>query len=80
MKNQHTTFGSSTVASSDWSQEEGATTGELLVTFKSGTSYVYENVDIENYRSFINSTSAGQALNHFIKGKYEFKKLENDVN
>ena len=78
MKTQHTTFESSTVASSDWTIEAEAATGELIVSFKSGASYVYADVKKEDYTKFINSDSIGSALNHFIKGTYEFTKLENN--
>lgn len=78
MKTQHTTFESSTVASSDWAIETEATKGELIVNFKSGASYVYANVDKDDYKKFINSESIGSALNLYIKGTYEFTKLEKD--
>ena len=78
MKTQHTTFESSTVASSNWSIETEATKGELIVNFKSGASYVYADVEKEDYTKFINSESIGAALNHFIKGTYQFTKLEKD--
>jgi len=78
MKTQHTTFESSTVASSDWTIEKEATTGELIVSFKSGTNYVYADVKKEDYIQFIISDSIGSALNRFIKGNYEFTKLENN--
>lgn len=77
MKTQHTTFESSTVASSDWSRTQ-YTKGELIVNFKSGASYVYADVEKDDYMKFINSESIGAALNHFIKGTYQFTKLEKD--
>lgn len=74
IKKQHTQLESSTIESCQWTLE----TKELLVNFKSGASYFYTDVDPEDYKKFINSTSAGQALNHFIKGKYQFTKIEKD--
>lgn len=51
-------------------------TGELLVTFKGGQSYVYENVLTEDYQNFIDGESAGKAFNQFIKPVYHPTKLE----
>ena len=74
IKVQHTQLESSTVDMVNYY----ADTKELIVNFKSGACYAYHAVEFEDYKKFINSTSAGQALNHFIKGKYEFTKIEQD--
>lgn len=74
IKVQHTHLESSTIDMSSYY----ADTKELLITFKSGTCYAYHAVENEDYQKFISSGSAGQALNHFIKSKYEFTKIEQD--
>ena len=39
------------------------------------TSYVYSNVDVQDWNNFNNSESQGKALNEFIKGKYDYEKI-----
>lgn len=51
-------------------------TGELVVTFKGGQAYRYENVLTEDYQNFIDGESAGKAFNQFIKPNYSSTKLE----
>jgi len=74
IKVQHTQIESSTIDRTSYY----ADTKELIVTFKSGTVYSYHEVGADDYKKFINSTSAGQALNHFIKNNYQFTKVEQD--
>ena len=38
-------------------------------------SYVYSNVDLQDWNNFNNSESQGKALNEFIKGKYDYEKI-----
>lgn len=50
----------------------------VKVVFKNGSTYVYKDVDVNDYVSFVHGGidgSNGKALNYFIK-KYEFDKLE----
>jgi len=49
--------------------------GELLVTFKGGTAYKFENVVTEDYQQFIDGESAGKAFNQYIR-KYTGTKIE----
>jgi hypothetical protein len=49
--------------------------GELLVTFKSGAAYKFENVVTEDYQQFIDGESAGKAFNQYIR-KYTGTKIE----
>jgi hypothetical protein len=74
IKVQHTQLESSTIDMTSYY----ADTKEFIVTFKSGAVYSYHEVAADDYRKFINSTSAGQALNHFIKSNYQFTKVEQD--
>lgn len=74
IKVQHTQLESSTIEMTSYYSD----TKEFIVTFKSGAVYSYHAVEVDDYKKFINSTSAGQALNHFIKSNYEFTKIEQD--
>lgn len=65
--------GSSMIDSSNWNPQ----TGELVVTFKGGSSYKYENVLTEDYQQFIDGESAGKSFNQYIR-KYTGTKLENE--
>lgn len=46
----------------------------LTVHFK-GATYVYHGVDAQTHSDFATADSQGQALNKFIKGKFEFEKI-----
>lgn len=51
----------------------------LRVTFKNGSTYQYENVDVNNYVLFVHGGldgSNGKALNKFIKPNCEYKRLD----
>lgn len=50
----------------------------LLMTFKSGATYSYENVDQKTYTEFILAESHGSAFNKLIKNKFTSKKIENE--
>lgn len=50
----------------------------LLMTFKSGTTYSYENVDQQTYAEFVLSESHGSAFNKLIKSKFTAKKIEDE--
>ena len=67
-------YDSSLVKSSSYNYKEQI----LTVHFQSST-YVYRNVDVVDYNSFVSADSQGKALNEFIKGKYEFEKINEDL-
>lgn len=51
----------------------------LRVTFKNGSTYQYNEIDVNDYVLFVHGGlygSNGKALNQFIKQKYNFEKLE----
>ncbi len=51
----------------------------LRVTFKNGSTYEYYDVDVNDYVMFVHGGtdgSNGKALHKFIKGKYDFKRIE----
>lgn len=50
----------------------------LKVVFKGGATYVYYEVDVQDYVMFVNGGldgSNGKALNKYIKPKCDFEKL-----
>ena len=49
----------------------------LTVVFNNGSKYAYKDVDSTKYLLFREDASQGKALNKFIKGSYEYEKLEN---
>jgi hypothetical protein len=48
----------------------------LTVVFVSGMVYKYKDVPEEVYASMKSSGSKGKYLNQYIKGKYEFEKVD----
>lgn len=48
----------------------------LEVEFNGGATYHYHNVPPETHAAFMASDSQGKFLHANIKGKYEFKKVE----
>jgi hypothetical protein len=64
-------YDSSTVQSAAYNYEHKT----LTVHFNHG-SYLYKEVDPTDWNLFNLATSQGKALNEFIKGKYDFEKLE----
>tara|TARA_B100001287_G_C22349921_1_gene374684 strand:- start:204 stop:428 length:225 start_codon:yes stop_codon:yes gene_type:complete len=64
-------YESSTISSSQYEHKKNV----LLVIFKSGSTYVYKDVDYINYEKFASAESQGKALNEFIKPNYEYTLL-----
>lgn len=50
----------------------------LLMTFKSGATYEYKEVDSQTYAEFVLSESHGSAFNKLIKSKFNAKKIEDE--
>lgn len=50
----------------------------LTVHFNHAT-YVYNGVSRSDFESFNSAESQGKALNEFIKGKYDFEKLNESI-
>jgi len=67
---QTNSYNSSTVKSSAYNYKEQT----LTVHFDHAT-YVYYGVHRADYNDFATAESQGRALNQFIKGKYEFEKI-----
>jgi hypothetical protein len=51
---------------------------ELIVNFKGGSSYSFQNVLTEDYKALVESESTGKAFNEHIR-KYNGLKLENNT-
>lgn len=52
--------------------------GDLYVTFKNGSTYLYKDVAFEDYVLLIGGgtdMSQGKSLNKYIKSKYEFERV-----
>lgn len=48
----------------------------LTVSFQRGGVYVYKNVPSDVADGFSNAPSAGKYLNEFVKGQYEYERVE----
>ncbi len=49
---------------------------QLRIRFVSGVVYNYKNVPEQVFKEMKAATSKGSFLNHHIKGKYQFEKIE----
>ena len=71
-----TWYDSSNIVYSECLDYDG-TLKTLLVVFKNGTQYEYNDVPVQDYLFFRDSQSQGKALNEYIKNKnYPYKKIE----
>jgi len=48
----------------------------LIVRFKNGSYYQFDNVPERAYMNMIEATSVGKYFNSYIKNNFQFKKLE----
>lgn len=79
-KTQKVWYDSTMLLYSEMVENENENSGNLFVTFKNGTQYVYKNVRFEDYVVFVaggTDASQGKTLNKLIKGKYEYEKIGN---
>jgi hypothetical protein len=79
-KTQRVWYDSSMIAYTEMVENEYENKGDLHVTFKNGSTYIYKDVLFEDYIVFIGGgtdASQGKTLNKVIKSKYEFEKSEN---
>tara|TARA_R110000772_G_scaffold65904_5_gene147090 strand:+ start:1702 stop:1944 length:243 start_codon:yes stop_codon:yes gene_type:complete len=74
IKVQNNTYDSSTVEASSYNYKE-----QILTVLFNHATYIYYNVDVSTYNNFATATSQGRALNEFIKGKFKFDKVNEDV-
>jgi hypothetical protein len=63
---------SSVVAAIDYNTDSRS----LKITYVSGMVYEYKEVPERIYKSLKIAGSKGRYLNYYIKGKYEFEKIE----
>ncbi len=61
---------SSNIASAD----HDPATGDLRVTFKNGSTYIYSNVPEHVVEGLHSAESAGGYLNSQIKGQYDYRR------
>ena len=59
--------------------EYDARTRELYVLFRSGRSYIYENVAGETYQAMRRSFSKGEFFNEHIRDKYAFRRVDSEL-
>ena len=79
-KTQKVWYDSTMLLYSEMVENEYENSGNLFITFKNGTTYVYKNVRFEDYVLFIGGgtdASQGKTLNKVIKSQYEYEKLGN---
>lgn len=79
-RTQKVWYDSSMIAYTEMVEDEFENKGNLHVTFKNGSTYIYKDVLLEDYILFIGGgtdASQGKTLNKIIKSKYEFEKGEN---
>lgn len=48
--------------------------GDLFITYKNHTTYVYQKVPREIFENLKKAESVGKFVNQYIKGKYLFEK------
>lgn len=53
--------------------------GNLIVTFKTGGSYVYHNVSVATIREVLSSASIGSAIAKVVRPAHSFTKLSDAV-
>ena len=78
-KIQKVWYDSSMIVYSEMKENEFENIGDLTITFKNGATYIYEDVSFQDYMIFIGGgtdASQGKTLNKIIKGKYEYKRIE----
>ena len=66
-------FDSSTIKSAAYNYKHKT----LTVHFNHAT-YLYSGVDRADFEAFSQADSQGRALNEFIKGKYDYEKINAD--
>ena len=54
-------------------------TSQLAIIFKGGTQYLYEKVSNYTFQRFKIAESQGVAFNRFIKSKFDYSKVAQDL-
>ena len=70
----YTWYDSSNVLFSKCYDDPNSNTKTLKIVFKNGRTYIYKDVDINDYITFKTAQSNGQAVNTFIIEKESFIK------
>lgn len=77
-KTQKVWYESSMMVYSEMIEDNNENKGNLYVTFKNGSTYIYKDVSFEDYLLLIGGgtdASQGKTLNKVIKGKYEYERV-----
>jgi len=74
IKSTHSQYDSSTLTSAAYNYEH-----KTLTVHFNHASYVYHGVEAADFEAFNSAQSQGKALNEYIKGKYEFEKINEVV-
>jgi hypothetical protein len=77
-KTQKVWYDSSMIFYSEMIEDAENNYGDLFVTFKNGSTYVYKKVQFDDYLLLIGGgtdASQGKTLNKVIKGKYEYERV-----
>lgn len=78
-KIQKVWYDSSMILYTEMRENEFENKGNLYVTFKNGSTYIYKDVIFEDYLVFIGGgtdASQGKTLNKIIKNRYEYERIE----
>ena len=78
-KTQKVWYDSTMIVYTEMVEDEFENKGDLYVTFKNGSTYVYKDVTFDDYILFIaggTDASQGKTLNKVIKSKHDFEKGE----
>jgi len=67
-------YDSSTLTSASYNYKH-----KTLTVHFNHASYLYKEVEPADFEKFNSADSQGKALNEFIKGKYEFEKVNDDT-
>ena len=77
-KTQKVWYDSTMIVYTEMVENETSNKGDLYVTFKNGSTYLYKDVSFEDYLVLIGGgtdASQGKTLNKVIKGKYEYERV-----
>ena len=78
-RTQRAWYDSSMIVYTEMVEDPNENKGNLFVTFKNGSTYVYKDVSFQDYMAFLGGAtdgSQGKTLNSAIKSKYEYEKVD----
>lgn len=78
-RTQRAWYDSSMIVYTEMVEDPYENKGNLFVTFKNGSTYLYKDVSFQDYMAFLGGAtdgSQGKTLNSAIKSKYEYEKVD----